>query len=160
MLGSAQLKLRDPQESAIAEIPRSPALPERHANDGQCLALIRSLAGDMPLRLAAASPEDRPSLTGATMRLRRFVRFYPAFTGAALFSTDGKLLTSADFRTSNIPVESDLFWSEQATLSLGVATDEALARAVSPFGGDTLLYANVHCPRGTNSCGMLVTRLR
>ncbi len=94
------------------------------------------------------------------MRLRRFVRFYPAFTGAALFATDGKLIASADFRTIEQPVESDLFWSEQATLALGVTTDEVLARAVSPFGSDALLYANVHCPRGTNSCGIVVTRLR
>jgi|TARA_R100000501_G_scaffold13654_1_gene24865 hypothetical protein len=161
MLGTGQLQHREPLETEARHGSHVDTGMTYRRNDDQCLALVKSLAGDMPLRLAAAHPDDCPNVSAATMRLRRFVRFYPSFAGAALFDNDGKLLANADFRApSDAHVDSDLFRDGSMTAAPGITEDAGLAQAVSTFGSDTLLHVSVGCPQSDKSCGVLVTRLR
>ncbi|MGB7406697.1 MAG: PDC sensor domain-containing protein [Pacificimonas sp.] len=145
-----------------AEVWRTLPLTKRPQteDDRRAHALVRSLAGDMPLRLALTRPDDRPSLSSAAMRLRRFVGFHPELAGAALFDRDGILIAASDLRASGSRIESDLFSARIKRSRDGLSDDVALARFVSPFGGETLLFCDVDCPRGDHSCGVVVVRLR
>lgn len=127
--------------------------------DGQSLALVRSLANDMPLRMAVRSPEDGPSLSAAMIRLRRFVRFYPGFAGAALFTVDGTMLTNTECRPVGIKVASDLFAREVELFDISIFSDKRLAEAIAPGGSDTVLAAPVFCPAGRKLYGIVAARL-
>ena len=130
------------------------------SSDNQCQLLVRSLAGDMPLRMAAADPFYRPNLSAAAMRLRRFVSFYPAFGGAALFSAGGFMRTNTEFRERAEAIDSPVFDDAPAAGMLGILRDDALAAAVGGSGSDALVYAGVECPFGKAACGILIARLR
>ncbi|MEO0499349.1 MAG: hypothetical protein AAF205_02185 [Pseudomonadota bacterium] len=169
MLGSAQVELRDHHEvepalpleqQHIERAPRDVIKRPDRADYLQTLALVTSLGGDMPLRMASEHPHDIPSLGSASMRLRRFVRFYPAFSAAALFKPDGRLVCTSDFREGGARVDSALFNNAGGLPDADVLNDPALARAISHFGGDVLLFAGVKCPRGEATCGVVVARLR
>lgn len=160
MLGSTQLQLLDALESERTEESVLAIQPRHQHDDGQCLALIRSLAGDMPLRMAVAAPDDRPSVNGAAMRMRRFTRFYPQFVGVGLFDMTGAMIANSDFRTGTAPGGCKLFIPNIPRPSLGIAEDDALGALISIFGSDALLHADVKCPRGDATCGLLVARLR
>ncbi|MBV7255445.1 hypothetical protein KCG44_01460 [Pacificimonas sp. WHA3] len=163
MLGNSQLQLLDTLENECTDAPSilidKHRLHEGRHNDGQCLALIRSLAGDMPLRLAAMFPNDRPSVNGATMRMNSFTRFYPSFAGVALFDMAGNMITSNDSRHGLALDGTTLFAQDVPRPSLGITEDDRLASMVSHVGGRALVHADVKCPRGTDTCGLIVARL-
>ena len=129
--------------------------------DTGLIAVVASLAGDMPLRNAAADPSYRPNLSSAAMRLQRFASFYPVFSGGALFSPDGRMLTNAQYRERHVPIVSACFDLDEDIRPLsGMLEDPALAALIHSDGTDRVIFATVKCPYGDTICGVVAARLR
>lgn len=123
--------------------------------------VVKSLAAEMPLRMASASPDDLPSVSTATIRLRRFVSFYPSFTGALLTDRAGKIIASSEVRNLRgltLPLDGVAVAAEE----FGIVSfhDEETAEVLAQPGDDSLIAASVACPRGNNRCGLLICRKR
>ena len=126
----------------------------------QAQALIHCVAEDMPLRVAVRDPDHGPSRSTAALRLRRFVDFYPAFAGAALFTMSGRMITNSMLRTSDEQRFCAPFQDDIPHGFVGQLRNAELAAKISPSGSSTLVYTGVECPRGLDLCGILMGRLR
>lgn len=121
--------------------------------------VVQSLAAEMPLRIASAMPNDTPSLASATIRLRRFVSFYPAFSAALLTDREGTVIACSEVRNLrglHLPLDGVAAAAEE--FGIVSFSDETTAEVLAQCEGDSLVAASVRCPRGDSRCGMLICR--